>query len=76
MCWRLFDLIGERLSDGGLCVGTDGKAVYQSNPGQLGGGDLVLVVQDDGNMCIYLDGNCKFSSQTAHGFPNIDAVYF
>ncbi|KAH7173901.1 uncharacterized protein B0J16DRAFT_351074 [Fusarium flagelliforme] len=86
-----FQLMGDRLlwrsktsgadsawmnSDGGLCVGTDGKAVYQSNPGQLGGGDLVLVVQDDGNMCIYLDGNCKFSSQTAHGFPNIDAVYF
>ncbi|KAL3602229.1 hypothetical protein FPOAC2_06529 [Fusarium poae] len=62
-------------SHGGLCVGSNGQASYQSNPGQLGEGDLVLVVQNDGNMCIYLGGNCRFSSNTAHGFPNIDSLY-
>ncbi|KAM0419088.1 hypothetical protein ACHAPT_012027 [Fusarium lateritium] len=57
--------------DGSLCVGSGGNAAWSSNTGgHAGQGDIVLVVQPDGNMCIYVAGKCTFQTNTANGIPN------
>jgi len=59
--------------DGNLNVGSGTNSKWQSNTGgNAGKGDLVLVVQDDGNMCIYVGGQPKFATGTAHGRQNLD----
>ncbi len=59
--------------DGNLCVGTDGKVKWQSNTGgRAGQGEVMLTLNDDGEMGIYVGGKRIFSTETAGGWRNSD----
>ena len=60
-------------SDGNLLAGVGGDQKWSSNTGgHQGQGDAALVVQDDGNMCIYVGGNAIFATGTSGGWENYD----
>ena len=56
--------------DGNLCVGDKDKEKikWQSNTAGSGTDDVRLVVQDDGNMCLYAGGKCAWHSDTKGGW--------
>ena len=60
-------------SDGNLLAGLGGDQKWSSNTGgHQGQGDVALVVQDDGNMCIYAGGQAIFATGTSGGRSNDD----